>query len=340
MIVKVVRSGLKYREMTKRSGYRGCGDTMQKSRDAPPYGSLPSDSVAALLTRPAPGHTMRTVAAKETVIAQGDRAVALYYVCRGHVQLTIVSKGGKQAVVGILTSGDFFGEGCIGGQTTYHSSAVTLTASRIVRIERDAMLRLLEEQPAVLETFMRSLLSRSFRIEADLVDQLFHSTELRLARALSLLADLTGAGTSSDAVIPRISQEVLAARVGTTRSRINFLMNKFRKLGLVEYTNTSRTLKVRAALLTAIAGEPAIERSADPGLPRSREAKYLAPALPDQARRWQMRADEYHAVSEAMRTPSAKESYAHLSRTYERLAGRAERRSPAPARDREGRRGR
>lgn len=208
-------------------------------------------AAAALLTSPGRGRSVLELKPKQTVQCQGERAAMVYYIYRGNVQLGVVSEHGKEAVIAILGPGDFFGEGSIAGQTTYHSSAVTLTACTLVRIERDDMLRLLEEQPAISETFMKFLLSRSVRVEADLIDQLFNSSERRLARVLLQLADFGGA-TKSEAVIPRISQEVLAAKVGTTRSRINFFMNKFRKLGLIEYEAASETLTVYPALLNII----------------------------------------------------------------------------------------
>lgn len=215
----------------------------------------PGDFAAAsLLTSAGPGRSHFEVKARQTIVRQGDPATAVYFINRGKVQLLVVSEQGKEAVIGILEPGDFFGEGCVAGRMTYHSSAVTMTDCSIVRIERSAMLRLLTEQPAISEVFMNFLLSRSVRIEADLIDQLFNSSERRLARVLLLLADF-GADGKSESVIPRVSQEMLAAKVGTTRSRINFFMNKFRNLGLIEYDNASETLTVRRALLNIILSE-------------------------------------------------------------------------------------
>ncbi len=262
------------------------------------------DSAAALLTSQGPGRTIFELRAKTNLIVQGDPATAVYYICRGLVQLTIVSKHGKEAVVAILSAGDFFGEGCIAGQTTYQSSAVTMSPCRIVRIDRDSMLRLIEEQPAALKAFMRFILARSCRIEADLVDQIFNSTERRLARALSLLTDPTSAAHETYATIPRISQEVLAAKVGTTRSRVNIFMNKFRKIGLVKYDNSSRTMKVHSALLRTICEDSAVGYPADVQPSPNRDAKRPEAAAFDQSKRRHMHAEEHRAVSDAMRTRS------------------------------------
>lgn len=186
--------------------------------------------------------------AKETVFRQGDAADAVYYIEKGGVQLTVVSHQGKEAVVAILSAGDFFGEGCLAGQDLHMASAKARAATNAVKIEKAAMIRMLLDKPALSERFMSFLLSRNIQIEADLVDQLFNSSERRLARLLLLLANFGKEG-KLETVIPKISQEVLAAKVGTTRSRINFFMNKFRKLGLIEYNGG---LKVHSALLNII----------------------------------------------------------------------------------------
>ena len=213
--------------------------------------SVRGSAAGPLLTSSGPGRTVLQLAAKHPVFSQGEAASAVYFIESGRIQISVVSQQGKEAVIAILSAGDFLGEGCIAGQATYHASAVTMTDCTLVRISREAMLRLIQEQPAVSEAFMKFLLSRSVRIEADLIDQLFNSSERRLARVLLLLADF-GTGPKAEAVIPRISQEVLAARVGTTRSRINFFMTKFRRLGLVEYDYGSETLTVYPALLNVI----------------------------------------------------------------------------------------
>jgi CRP/FNR family transcriptional regulator, cyclic AMP receptor protein len=202
----------------------------------------------AFLTSVETGRSSIKYRAKETVFRQGDAADAVYYIEKGGVKLTVVSNQGKEAVVAILRAGDFFGEGCLAGQDLHMASAMATMASSAVKIEKAAMIRMLHERPALSERFMSFLLSRNIQIEADLVDQLFNSSERRLARLLLLLANFGKEG-KLETVIPKISQEVLAAKVGTTRSRINFFMNKFRKLGLIEYNGG---LKVHSALLNIV----------------------------------------------------------------------------------------
>ena len=164
------------------------------------------------------------------------------------MKLAVVSDQGKEGVIAILNPGDFIGEGCLAGQPLHMASAIAMVESSVVRIEIDAMIRVLHEEPGLSEMFMAFLLSRNIQFEADLVDQLFNSSEKRLARVLLLLANFGKEGTL-ETVIPRISQEVLAARVGTTRSRINFFMNRFRKLGFIEYNGG---LKVHSSLLNIV----------------------------------------------------------------------------------------
>ena len=187
-------------------------------------------------------------ASHEVVFTQGDPAEAVFYVRTGRVQLTVVSDQGKEGIIALLGPGDFFGEGCIAGQRVRLASAVAMTAANISRIEKDSMVRLLKEKPEFSERFMAFLVARNIQVEADLVDQLFNSSEKRLARLLLLLANFNNDGELRP-IVPKISQEVLAARVGTTRSRINYFMNKFRRLGLIEYNGE---LKVHTALLNVI----------------------------------------------------------------------------------------
>jgi CRP/FNR family transcriptional regulator, cyclic AMP receptor protein len=194
------------------------------------------------------GRTSTTYQTKQVVYRQGDQADAVHYIQAGKVRLTVVSEQGKEGVIAMLGAGEFFGEGCIAMQPLRMASASTMVKSTIVRIEKAVMLRLLHDQPAMSEMFMAFLLSRNIQIEADLVDQLFNSSERRLARLLLLLANYGKEG-KMESVIPRISQEVLAARVGTTRSRISFFLNKFRKLGFIEYNGG---LKVHSSLLNVI----------------------------------------------------------------------------------------
>ena len=184
----------------------------------------------------------------QPIFQQGDAADAVFYIQDGRVQITVVSEQGKEGVIGMLNAGEFLGEGCLAGQPLHMASASATAESTIVRIEKDAMIRALRDEPTFSRLFMAYLLSRNVQIEADLVDQLFNSSEKRLARVLLLLANF-GKDGKFEPVIPQINQEVLAARVGTTRSRINFFMNKFRKLGFIEYNGT---LKVHSSLLNVI----------------------------------------------------------------------------------------
>lgn len=194
------------------------------------------------------GRSTTNYKAKDVVFQQGDAADAVFYIVKGRAQLTVVSDQGKEGVVAMLGPGDFLGEGCLTGQPRYMSSATAAVAATVVRIEKAEMIRVLHEEPQFAEFFMVFVLSRNIRIEADLVDQLFNSSERRLARLLLLLANF-GKESAMEPVIPKISQELLAAQVGTTRSRINFFMNKFRKLGFIEYNGT---LKVHSSLLSVV----------------------------------------------------------------------------------------
>ena len=182
------------------------------------------------------------------VFAQGDDADAVYYVERGRVQLSVVSKRGKEAIIGILGRGTFFGESCLTLQPLRLCTARTVQEASIVRVRKATMVALLHREPKFAELFIAYLLSRNVRIEEDLVDQLFNSSEKRLARTLLLLARY-GEPEVSHRALPRVSQETLAEMVGTTRSRVNFFMNKFRKLGLIEYNGG---LKVNSALLSIV----------------------------------------------------------------------------------------
>ena len=195
----------------------------------------------------AANHT-RVHAAGDILFSQGDAADAVFYIQSGEVKIVVTSEQGKEAVVGILKSGEFFGEGCLVGQPTRLAAAVALTECRIARTEKPDMVRTLHEEPTFAELFMTHLLTRNGRIEADLVDQLFNSSEKRLARALLLLANF-GKDGAPQAITTKVSQETLAGIVGTTRSRISYFMNKFRKLGFIEYNGH---LKVHSSLLTVV----------------------------------------------------------------------------------------
>jgi CRP-like cAMP-binding protein len=184
----------------------------------------------------------------QSIFQQGDAADAVFYIQNGSVQVTVISEQGKEGVIGMLAAGEFLGEGCLAGQPLHLASASATVESAVVRIEKEAMVRALRDEPTFSQLFMAYLLSRNVQIEADLVDQLFNSSEKRLARVLLLLAHF-GKDGKLDPVIPHINQEILAARVGTTRSRINYFMNKFRKLGFIEYNGS---LKVHSSLLNVI----------------------------------------------------------------------------------------
>jgi CRP/FNR family transcriptional regulator, cyclic AMP receptor protein len=187
-------------------------------------------------------------AAKAYIYQQGDPADAVIYLQTGRVKLSVLSAAGKEAVVGVLEPGDFFGEGCLAGQSVRMGSATAMLPSTVLVVGKKRMARVLHEQHALSEMFMKYLLGRNIRIEEDLVDQLFNSSEKRLARTLLLLARY-GKAEKEDRVIPRISQEVLAEMVGTTRSRVNFFMNKFRKLGFIQYNGV---LRINSALLSVV----------------------------------------------------------------------------------------
>jgi CRP/FNR family transcriptional regulator, cyclic AMP receptor protein len=200
------------------------------------------------LTRAGTGRSVSAYRRKQVIFAQGDSGDAVFYVERGQVKLTVVSQGGKAAVVAIVGPGDFFGEGCLAGQPVRMATASAMTEVSVVRVERQAMVALLHERSSFSERFMAHLLARNVRFEEDLVDQLFNSSEKRLARVLLLLARFGKAG-QTEPMIPKISQEVLAEMVGTTRPRISGFMNKFRKLGFIDYNGG---LHIHSSLLNVL----------------------------------------------------------------------------------------
>ena len=185
---------------------------------------------------------------KKVLFSQGGPADAIFYVQKGLVKLTVISQHGREAVIGILGAGDFFGEGCLGGQLVRMSSATALTECSILRLEKGTIVRLLHEERSFAELFMKYVLTRNIRFEEDLADQLFNSSEKRLARMLLLLANF-GKDGKPEPVVSKISQETLAEMIGTTRSRVSFFMNKFRKLGFIEYNGE---LKVHNSLFTIL----------------------------------------------------------------------------------------
>jgi CRP/FNR family cyclic AMP-dependent transcriptional regulator len=186
---------------------------------------------------------------KQSIFAQGNAADAVFYIQRGKVRLTVLSKAGKEATLGILREGEFFGEGVLAGQPLRIGSAIAMTDCELMQIDKAAMLGALHREQALSDLFVAYLLARNIRYEEDLIDQLFNSSEKRLARALLLLAHFGKEGVQ-ETVIPRISQETLAEMIGTTRSRVSFFMNRFRKLGFINYD--TRDMHVNTSLLTVI----------------------------------------------------------------------------------------
>ena len=227
---------------TKRAKCTNGSGKPAKLREAPKF------DAKAFLSWVGSGRTIVKYQPKKIVFQQGDPADAVFYIQAGKIQLSVISQQGKERVIAILSAGDFFGEGCLAGQPLHMASAIALAESTIFRIEKQTMIRVLRDEPALSQMSMGFLLSPNIQFEADLVDQLFNSSERRLARVLLLLANFGKEG-KLEAVMPPISQELLAARVGTTRSRINVFMNKFRKLGLIEYNGH---LKVHSALLSVV----------------------------------------------------------------------------------------
>ena len=194
------------------------------------------------------GKTSLSSPNKHTIFSQGDAADAVFYIQAGKVKLTVVSQQGKEAVVAILEEGAFFGEACLAGQTLRTAAATTAEDSRLVRIDKEVMIQVLHDKPAFAELFTAYLLAHTIRIEEDLVDHLFNSSEKRLARVLLLLAHFGKEG-KPEPVIAKLSQETLAEMIGTTRSRVSFFMNKFRKMGFIDYNGT---LRVHSSLLNIV----------------------------------------------------------------------------------------
>src|SRR2546426_1472861 len=188
---------------------------------------------------------------KETVFAQGDPAKNVMYIQEGGVKLTVVNETGKEAVVAVLGPGDFLGEGCLAGQSICMATATTIAPTTVLVIEKDEMIRVLHAEHAFSDRFIAYMLARNIRVEEDLIDQLFNSSEKRLARTLLLLARY-GAQGQPQKVLPKVSQEMLAEMIGATRSRVNFFMNKFRKLGFIQYNGE---IHVNSSLLRVVLHE-------------------------------------------------------------------------------------
>ena len=191
----------------------------------------------------------------ETIFTQGDRSDSVLYIQHGGVKLSVLSETGREAVVAMLGPGDFFGEGCLAGQTLRIGSASAITPCRVLVIAKNQMVKVLHEQHALSDRFIDHMLSRNVRIEQDLIDQLFNSSEKRLARALLLLARY-GKQTKPRQVVAKISQETLSEMVGTTRSRVNFFMNKFKRLGFIEYDgDLGAGIQINSSLLSVVLHE-------------------------------------------------------------------------------------
>ena len=211
----------------------------------------PSFDPQIFLAKVGEGRTIVDYQKNQKVFSQGDPADAIFYIQDGKVKLTVVSTHGKEAVVGILGAGDFFGEGCLTSQPLRMATAAAMSVCEVVRLEKKGMIRVLHDEPAFSELFLAYLLSHNTRLEEDLVDQLFNSSEKRLARVLLLMANFGKEGKPLS-VIPQISQETLAEIVGTTRSRVSFFMNRFRKLGLIDYNGGPDGLEVHSSLLSIV----------------------------------------------------------------------------------------
>jgi len=203
------------------------------------------------LAQPGNGRTISRYNKNEVVFSQGDPADAVFYVQKGKLKITVVSERGKEAVASLLGPDEFFGEACMAGQQQRLVTVSTMTDAVVVRIEKPEMIRLIREQPAFSQMFMTHILNRTIRVEADLIDQLFNSSERRLARLLLLLANYGSEG-KPEPIITKISQETLAEMIGTTRSRVSFFMNRFRKLGFISYNGH---IEVHKSLLNLVLHE-------------------------------------------------------------------------------------
>ena len=216
-------------------------------------GKLPFDP-KVFLSKVNEGHTVSDYRKNQVVYSQGDPAESVFYIQIGKAKKTVLSEQGKEAVVALLGPGDFFGEGCLAGQARRLATVSAMTECVIARIEKSDIIRVIHEEPSFAELFISHLLARNIRVEEDLVDQLFNSSEKRLARVLLLLANF-GKESKPEPVIAKISQETLAEMIGTTRSRVSFFMNKFRQLGLIDYNGQIGHIEVHSSLLNVVLHE-------------------------------------------------------------------------------------
>jgi CRP/FNR family transcriptional regulator, cyclic AMP receptor protein len=208
----------------------------------------PSFDPKSFLARVGKGRSIRNYSKDQIVFSQGDPADEVFYIQQGKVKVTVVSEQGKEAVVAILEEDHFCGEGCLAGQPLRIATATSMTECEIMRLQKGAMIRVLHDEPAFSEMFVSHLLARTIRVEEDLVDQLFNSSEKRLARALLLLANFGKEGRP-EPIIAKVSQETLAEMIGTTRSRVSHFMNKFRELGFIDYNGS---MEVHSSLLSVV----------------------------------------------------------------------------------------
>jgi CRP-like cAMP-binding protein len=220
----------------------------------PKEANLPQEQVSFdsgfLISKLGSGKSKHDYVADEPVFSQGDPADSVFYIQSGKVKLNVVSKSGKEAVIAILPEDHFFGEGCLAGQPVRMATASALQRSNIIRVERQVMLGLLRREPDFAQQFLTHLLSRNIRMEADLVDHLFNSSEKRLARLLLLMANF-GQESKPIPVIARMSQETLAEMIGTTRSRVSYFLNRFRELGFIDY-NGNTGMQVHSSLVSVV----------------------------------------------------------------------------------------
>jgi CRP/FNR family cyclic AMP-dependent transcriptional regulator len=235
------KSNRRFHSVPNRRGVRPRGHGIATKRQ-------PAFDPKSFLARIGNGHGVSKYRKDQIIFSQGEPADAVFYVQKGKVKLTVVSEQGKEAVIAILGTDEFFGEGCLAGQPQRIATGTAMTDSVIARLERLVIMQVIHQEPAFSEKFIAYLLSRSIRIEADLVDQLFNSSEKRLARLLLLLANF-GKEEAPELVIPKISQDALAEMIGSTRSRVSFFMNKFRKLGFIDYNGG---IEVHSSLLNVV----------------------------------------------------------------------------------------
>jgi CRP/FNR family transcriptional regulator, cyclic AMP receptor protein len=208
----------------------------------------PSFDPKSFLAKVGEGRSIGKYRKDQVIFSQGDPADAVFYLAKGKIKVTVVSTQGKEAVVAMLGADDFFGEGCLAGQPRRMATVAALTDSTIMRVEKAAIIRVIHDEPAFSEMFIAHLLARSIRVEEDLIDQLFNSSEKRLARLLLLLANFGKEG-KPEPVIAKVSQQTLAEMIGSTRSRVSFFMNKFRDLGFIEYNGR---MEIHSSLLNVI----------------------------------------------------------------------------------------